>query len=220
MSAINWQALGSSPEYVIDRVRRYNEQPSDDLLYRIGTHVDALDVDTAQCIDRYQNGRLTPYQRYQVLDWIAKAGLVIEGDLALLIFGRNQLEEWLEISRQVYPNFEFYLVFEFHPNSFTGWETGINFSLFWMPKDGAPVPDPGCDFPWKLNWDCGEMFWGDRPNSCTNDFDFTLSCYPSQQSFAKPGWFCEEGDYYTTPSDEEASLMPVVEVLKHFTIPV
>ena len=141
--------------------------------------------------------------------------------MALLIFGRKQIEDWLERSRKAYPDFEFYLVFEFHSKTSTGWESGINFSLFWMPKDGAPVPDPECDFPWKLNWDCGDMFWANHPSRHPkNDFDFTLSCYPNQQSFAKPGWFCEEGDYYTTPSDEEASLMSVAEVLKHFTVSV
>ncbi len=37
-SSINW-------EYLIERVRRYNEAPSDDLLYRIGTHVNILTPD-------------------------------------------------------------------------------------------------------------------------------------------------------------------------------
>lgn len=211
--SINW-------DYITERIRRYNSNPSDDLLYRIGTHVNVLTLEDCSRIDGKQNGALDAEQRYHVLNWILCNGFQIKADLALLIFGRQQLEKWLERSRQVYPNFEFYLVFEFQPKSVTGWESGVNFSLFFLPKDGAPVPDPECDFPWKLNWDCGDMFWGDRPNNCTNDFDFTLSCYPNQQSFAKPGWFCEQGDYYTTPSDEEASLMSVAQVLQHFTVSV
>ncbi len=110
MSAINWQALGSSPEYVIERVRRYNEAPTDDLLYRIGSYANVLSVEDCRAIE--QQG-FTPEQRYNVLNWIAKTGLVIEGDLALLIFGREQLTQWLQISRQAYPNFEFYLCFEY-----------------------------------------------------------------------------------------------------------
>lgn len=222
MSAINWQALGSSPEYVIERVRRYNESPSDDLLYRIGTHVNALDVDTVQRIDRHQNGRLTPHQRYQVLDWIAKTGLVIEGDLALLIFGRKQLEEWLERSRQAYPHFDFYLVFEYQEKFKSGFDDGINFTMHWHPQPGAPMPLPETetDFPWRPFWDSGEMFWGDYSNGITNHFDLNLYFYPDETGFTKPGWICEEGDWYTLLDGRDADLMSVAQVLQHFTIPV
>jgi hypothetical protein len=200
--------------YLTSRVRRYNENPSDDLLYRIGTHVDVLSVEDCESIS--QQG-FSAEQRYRVLNWLTcQDEIEIKGDLALLIFGRQQLTQWLERSRQAYPDFEFYLVFEFQPLHQTGWESGINFTIHWMPIPGAPVPDPECDFPWKPFWDCGEMFWGNLPNGTTNDFDFTLSVYPNQQSFAKPGWFCEEGDYYTTPTDEEADLMSVSQVLEHF----
>jgi hypothetical protein len=207
-------------DYVEQRIRRYNEKPSDDLLYRIGTHVDALTLEDQALIK--QQGHLNPKQRYQVLDWIVSCQntVEIECDLALLIFGRDQLSQWLERSRQAYPDFEFYLAFEYLTRSKSNCEDGICFSLFWMPKDGAPVPDPEYDFPWKWNVDCGEMFWGDRPYGTKNDFDFTLAVYPNQESFAKPGWFCEAGDWYTTPTDNEASLMSVAEVLQHFTVSV
>jgi len=200
-------------DYLIERVRRYNEAPSDDLLYRIGTHINVLTPDDQYYIDHHR-GILHPEQRYLVLNWlVCQDGIEIKGDLALLIFGRDQLTKWLEKSRITYPDFEFYLPFEFHPSHRTGWESGINFSLYWMPKPGAPVPDPECDFPWKLFWDSGEMFWNNLPNGTHNDFDFTLSVYPNQGSFTIPGSLCEQGDYYTTPSDEEKDLMSVAQVL-------
>ncbi len=214
-SSIDWN-------YVEERIRRYNQKPSDDLLCRIGTHVDVLTPEDCDIIQRKQSGKLNPEQRYRVLDWIVgKAGLNVEADLALLIFGRQQLEEWLQISRQAYPDFEFYLVFEAHQGQYTG-HHGIDFSMFWMPQPGAPEPDLECDFSWKLFWEYGEMFFGTCMGEYTgrNQFDFALECYPSQQSFARPGWFCEEGDRYTTPCDEEADLMSVAQVLEHFAVAV
>ncbi len=210
--SINW-------DYVRERVARYNSSPSDDLLYRIGNHVDVLTLEDCSRIasKHQQDGALDPEQRYRVLNWILSNGFQIETDLALLIFGRQQLNQWLEISRLAYPDFEFYLAFEYLTRFQSDCGDGICFSLFWMPKDGAPVPDTEYDFPWKLSWDSGEMFWGDHPGGTKNDFDFTLAVYPNQESFAKPGWFCEAGDWYTTPSDREASLMPIAEVLRHFT---
>jgi hypothetical protein len=213
--SINWN-------YITERVTRYNSNPSDDLLYRIGTHVNVLTLEDCSRIasENQQNGALDPEQRYRVLNWILCNGFQVETDLALLIFGRQQLKQWLEISRQAYPDFEFYLAFEYLTRSKSNCEDGICFSLFWMPKDGAPVPDTELDFPWKLSWDSGDMFWGDRPYGTKNDFDFTLAVYPNEESFAKPGWFCEAGDWYTTPTDDEASLMSVAQVLEHFTVSV
>ncbi len=206
-NSLNW-------DYLLERVRRYNEKPSDDLLYRIGTHVNALTIEDQILIERHQGNSLNPEQRFRVLDWlVCQDGIEIKGDLALLIFGREQLIQWLEISRQVYPDFEFYLVFEFHPLHKSGWESGINFSMHWMPKPGAPEPDIECDFSWKLYWEYGGDFWGNYPNNTTNEFDFSLSVYPNQESFATPNSFCEKGDRYTTPSDEEADLMSVAQVL-------
>jgi hypothetical protein len=205
-------------DYLLERVRRYNEAPSDDLLYRIGTHVDVLTPDDQHYIDHHR-GCLHPEQRYRVFDWLAVQsaagllGLEIEGDLALLIFGHDQLTQWLERSRQAYPDFEFYLVFEHHPDGMKTGHTGIDFAMYWMPQPGAPEPDIECDFSWRLCWNHGEMFWGDYPDGFTNQFDFSVDCYPNQQSFATPGSFCEEGDRYTTPSDEEADLMSVAQVL-------
>lgn len=54
-------------EYLEERVRRYNEQPSDDLLYRIGSHINLLTVDDCRLIEG-QGGCLSPKQRYRVLD--------------------------------------------------------------------------------------------------------------------------------------------------------
>lgn len=205
--------------YIIERVNRYNQNPSDDLLYRIGSHTDILTSEDCDAINYRQSGHLTPQQRFQVLNFLLCQEVHIEGDLALLIFGRKQLEEWLERSRQAYPNFEFYLVFEYQPSSKTGWDSGINYSVHWIPLPGAPVPDPEMDFSWKVFWDSGEMFWGNLPNNTKNDFEFTLSVYPNQAAFGIPGSTCEAGDYYTTPSEEEASLMSVAQVLQHFAVP-
>ncbi|HAA31082.1 MAG TPA: hypothetical protein DCE56_29475 [Cyanobacteria bacterium UBA8553] len=66
-SSINWG-------YVQERVRRYNENPSDDLLYRIGTHADVLEPD--ESID----GQLSLEQRTRILNWIADQGYKINHD--------------------------------------------------------------------------------------------------------------------------------------------
>ena len=205
-------------DYVIERVRRYNNEPSDDLLYRIGTHVNALTLEDQDLSER-QDGNLSPEQRYRVFDWLAVQsaagllGLEIEGDLALLIFGREQLAQWLEISKRAYPDFDFYLVFEAHPEGLLTGHKGIDFTMHWMPKPGAPEPDVECDFPWKSFWEHGQMFWNDYPGETENQFEFNLFVYPDQHSFATPGSFCEAGDRYTTPTDEEADLMSVEAVL-------
>ncbi|MBD1944858.1 hypothetical protein H6F50_21275 [Coleofasciculus sp. FACHB-712] len=203
--SVNWG-------YVVERVRRYNQQPSDDLLYRIGTHVDALTPEDQDLIQRHQQGSLNPEQRFRVLNWIVCWGLEIEHDLALLIFGRNQLQEWLERSQQAYPDFEFFLVFEALLKEQSGLEPGICFTMHWLPKPGAPEPNPECDFPWKAYWEPADMFWQDWfPGG--NQFDFNLNIYPSQESFAVPDSFCEKGDRYTTPTQQEADLMPLAVVL-------
>lgn len=206
-------------EYLTERIRRYNLNPSDDLLYRIGTHVDVLTVDDCRLIEN-KSGRLNPEQRYRVLNWITSCqnDVEIDKDKALLIFGREQLTQWLEISRQAYPDFEFYLCFEYQDSKKTGWESGINYTCFWMPKPGAPMPDTEMDFPWKFYWDSGNMFWSNFPNDTTNDFEFTLSVYPNQQSFTDSNWILEEGDWQCSKSDEEADLMSVAQVLQHFAV--
>ena len=87
---INWG-------YVTDHVRLYNQNPSDDLLYRIGTHVDALTPEDQDLVYE-QNGYLNPEQRYRALNWLVRQnGIEIESDLAVLIFGREQLGQWLQI---------------------------------------------------------------------------------------------------------------------------
>lgn len=212
--------------YITEWVRRFNNLncdtsiSHDDLLYRIGTHVDVLTPSDCELI-RQQYNWLTPEQRYRVLDWVCCQGFEIIGDLALLIFGSSQLEKWLERSRQAYPQFEFYLVFEYQEKFKSGWDNGINFTMHWHPYPGAPMPLPETetDFPWRPFWDSGEMFWGGFPGGATNDFDFTLHCYPNQTGFTKPGWVCEEGDWYTMKDEREANLMSVAQVLQHFAVP-
>jgi hypothetical protein len=203
---INW-------EYVTERVRRYNKNPSDDLLYRIGSHTNVLTLDDTRLIDEGQSGRLNPEQRFRVLDFLSGSGHDIEGDLALLIFGREQLSQWLEISKRAYPDFDFYLVFEHHPDGMKTGHTGIDFAMYWMPQPGAPEPNVECDFPWNCYWEHGEMFWGGYPGETANQFEFNLFVYPNQWSFATPNYFCEAGARYTTPTDEEADLMSVESVL-------
>lgn len=205
---INWG-------YLSERVRRYNQEPSDDLLYRIGTHVDALTLEDQDLIRCQQQGYLNPEQRFRVLNWIVRQGFEVQGDLALLFFGKEQLAGWLQRSQQSYPDFEFFLAFEFLQKEQSGVDAGICFTMHWIPQPGAPEPNVECDFPWKLDWEPGDMFWADwMPGG--NQFDFCLDCYPNQESFATPNSFCEEGDRYTTLTDEEADLMSISEVLGHF----
>ncbi|MBD1942516.1 hypothetical protein H6F50_09130 [Coleofasciculus sp. FACHB-712] len=203
--SINWG-------YVTECIRRYNQQPSDDLLYRIGTHTDSLTPEDQNLIQHHQHGNLSPEQRFRILNWIACQGFEIEGDLALLIFGREQLTEWLERSLEAYPSFEFFLAFEFLQKEQSGVDAGICFTMHWTPLPGAPEPSVECDFPWKLDWEPGDLFWSDWMTG-HNQFDFCLDCYPNQGNFATPGSFCQQGDRYTTLTDEESDLMSVAAVL-------
>jgi hypothetical protein len=212
-------------DYIVKHVNQFNRLPCgvsvhrDDTLYRIGSNADVLTPEDCEAINYHQQGWLTPEQRYRVLNWlVCQDEIEIQGDLALLIFGREQLEEWLERSQQAYPDFEFYLAFEFQPSHESGFDSGINFTMHWVPQVGAPEPDVELDFPWKSYWESGEMFWTNYEGSPTNQLDFNLYVYPNQQSFTRPGWICSEGDRYTTPSDEEADLMSVAQVLEHFLI--
>ena len=212
--------------YITERVQHFNSYEcdtslrNDSLLYRIGTHVDVLTPQDCEIIDRQNNG-ISPEQRYRVLDWLCCNDFLIIGDLALLIFGRQQLEQWLMRSRQAYPHFGFYLCFEYQEQFKSGFEDGINFTMHWHPQPGAPMPlsETETDFPWRPFWDSGEMFWGNFPGGTTNDFDFTLHCYPDETGFTKPGWICEEGDWYTMVDERDADLMSVAQVLQHFTVP-
>lgn len=212
--------------YITERVERFNNYECgtslshDALLYRIGTHVDVLTPQETQIIDANNDG-LSPEQRYRVLDWLCCNGFLITGDLALLIFGCQQLEQWLDRSRQAYPNFGFYLSFEYQEKFKSGFDSGINFTMHWHPQPGAPMPLPETetDFPWRPFWDSGDMFWGSFPGGTTNQFDFNLYCYPDETGFTRPGWICEEGDWYTMVDERDADLMSVAQVLQHFTVP-
>jgi hypothetical protein len=100
-------------DYVIERVRRYNNEPSDDLLYRIGTHVNALTLEDQDLSARHQDGNLSPEQRYRVLDWLAvqsAAGFTRtrnRGRFSSPDFRTGPAcSQWLERSkRQAYPRF-------------------------------------------------------------------------------------------------------------------
>lgn len=199
--------------YINERLRRYNEQPSDDLLYRIGTHVDVI---------ASGDGSLTSKERFEVFNWLECHGYSINHDLALLIFGKQQLSHWLAVSRQAYPHFEFYLAFEYQDKFKSGFDSGVNFTMHWHPQPGAPVPmsEEETDFPWRTYWVDGASFWGEFPGETTNHFEFNLYCYPDEMGFTRPGWICEEGDWYTMQDEQEASLMSVSEVLQHFTVQV
>jgi hypothetical protein len=207
--------------YIVERWKRYIMQPSDDLLYRIGSHADILTLEDCQ-ISESQGGALTPEQRYRVLNWLCCSGFEFQADLALLIFGKDQLTQWLQISRQAYPHFDFYLVFEYQEKFKSGFDDGVNFTMHWHPQPGAPMPLPETetDFPWRPYWVSGEMFWSDFPGGTTNHVDFNLYCYPDETGFTKPGWICEEGDWYTMVDERDANLMSVAQVLKHFTVQV
>lgn len=220
MSELPVWATQNNSDYLQERVRRYNEAPSDDLLYRMGSCMDTFINDDEKLL-RHTGYCLTPEQRYRVLNQLLCNGFKIECDLALLIFGRQQLEEWLQRSQQAYPRFDFHLCFEYQKKFKSGFDDGINFAMYWHPQPGAPVPlsEEETDFPWRPFWDCGDMFWGERPGGFTNDFDFTLYCYPDSSGFTKPGWICEEGDWYTMKDERDVDLMTVAQVLQHFAVP-
>jgi hypothetical protein len=169
--------------YVEERIDRFNQAKTqcdrDDLLYRIGTHADALDLDDIRLI-RENDGVLSSEQRFTVLEWmIYSADAEVEGNLVLLIFGERQLREWYQQAKAAYPDFEMMLGVRTALDT----EDYLELSLHFQPQEGAPQIDPELDFPWKPFWDAGEMFWGNFPQNCSNEFEFILSSYRRQASF-------------------------------------
>ena len=57
--------------YINQLVRRYNENPSDELLYRIGTQTPVLTQEDMALVFASQSGGLNPEQRYRFLNWPA-----------------------------------------------------------------------------------------------------------------------------------------------------
>jgi hypothetical protein len=182
--------------YVEERITRFNqaktERDRDDLLYRIGSHADVLDLEDIRFI-RENDGILHPEQRFEVLQWmIYSANAAVEGNLVLLIFGQQQLQEWHQRAKAAYPNFEMML----GARTAFGTEDYLELSLHFQPQAGASQINPELDFQGKSFWDAGEMFWGNFPQNCANEFEFILHCYPRQASFTVPhsqieGWQLE-----------------------------
>ena len=119
--------------YIAHCVNSYNRQQSDLSLLVIASHVDLFDGAELTTIHYKQALQLTPLQRYTVLNWLCCNDFEIKGDLALLIFGRQQLEEWLERSQAAYPHFRFFLAFEYQTQFKSDMEDGINFAMYWEP---------------------------------------------------------------------------------------
>ncbi|MBW4490781.1 MAG: hypothetical protein KME12_23655 [Trichocoleus desertorum ATA4-8-CV12] len=172
--------------YIEERVNRFNqaktERDRDDLLYRIGTHADVLDLEDVRLV-RENDGVLHPEQRFEVLQWMFySADAELQENLVLLIFGQRQLQEWHQQAKAAYPDFEMML----GVRTALGTEDYLELSLHFQPQAGAPQTDPELDFPWKPFWDAAEMFWGPFPENCSNEFEFILHCYPCQASFTIP----------------------------------
>jgi hypothetical protein len=169
--------------YVEERVKRFNraktERDRDDLLYRIGTHADVLDLDDIR-LTRENNGALTSEQRRAVLEWLLYcADVEIQGNLVLLIFGETQLREWYQQAKAAYPDFELALGVRMAE----GAEDYLERAFCFHPLPGAFKVDPDCDFPWKPRWEMVDYFWGDWGDGCHNEFDLALNVYPDQDCF-------------------------------------
>ncbi|MBD1864539.1 MULTISPECIES: hypothetical protein [Trichocoleus] len=196
--------------YIEERIDRFNQAKTqrdrDDLLYRIGSHADVLDLEDVRII-RDNDGGLHPEQRFEVLQWmIYSANAEVEGNLVLLIFGQQQLQQWYQQAKAAYPDFEMML----GARTALGTEDYLELSLHFQPQAGAPQIDPELDFPWKPFWDAGEMFWGHFPENCSNEFEFILHCYPRQASFTIPN---SEMEDWELESEDGPDLFLIRELL-------
>lgn len=130
------------------------------------------------------------------------------GNLTLKIIGFHQLEKWYQIAKKAYPNFEMVLDFR---KSQESWE--FEYTFYFQPQLGAPDDISGHDFPIRHDdYQPASFFWGDFPGGYNNDFDFTLSVYPNQESFSRPQ--TQMKDYKLEKSSIEAQHTLVRDLIK------
>lgn len=199
---------GIDPDYVLRQIARYNaatnQRDRDDLLYRVGTHVDALLLEDQEFIDRA--GVLKPEHRCQVLNWLGyETNADIRDDLPLLVqvFTPEVLSVMRDRAKQVYPDFE--LVMGLRPS-----REGLEISMHFQPATTAPMIDLSKDFPWKPFWDGADLFWGNLPGGMTDLFEFTLYVYPDQADVTRPGRI----EPWMAQPDEDDDLYPIRELLE------
>lgn len=199
-------------QYIQNQIDRYNNAQTqgqrDDCLYRIGTHANILELDEQSEIDA-AGGVMPAKYRLKILQalYCDLEQEVDESDNLLLhIFGRDQLQQWYEDSKQRYPHFE--LCFGLRPSEDC---TCFEMTCYFQPLQGAPATDPGCDFPWQPFWDCAEMFWFTTDVS-EDGIGLCFACYPDEASFRLPGQRMQDWQLEVPDDDDLTAVSDLLEV--------
>ncbi|NEO07398.1 hypothetical protein [Moorena sp. SIO3I8] len=133
--------------------------------------------------------KMDALQRIEIIDSLANEhDIFLDGDMTLLILDKEELSTLVERSRQAYPNYEMYLLFDYEK---VDGEWLISSALYWKPLIGAPIFLDDSDFPTQAYWDDASNF--------IDDFEMTLRCYPNEESFSSGQHFEHEEEIYFSP---------------------
>lgn len=167
----NWSKIDQLIESLDSVVPNYKIESN--LLCQLGRELKVLSEREIQAAA--PNG-LTPQQRCQVIE----AALVMaraefsKKNLLVLVFGYDQLSEWLKRSRQAYPDFDLAMGVRLSDDT-------LEICTFWHPRRGGPAVSTETDFLWKPTWDLWEHFWGGLNG--VNQVEDMLAHYSSQRKF-------------------------------------
>lgn len=159
-------------------VDRYNsaatERDRDLALTHIARKTDILTADEMQAwIDHKHPAQY----RAKIIGWLVydfEAELRDDVPELIQIFGKAELKRMLDISRERYPSFN--LVMGVH-----GAKDGLELAGYFDPTPQSPWTGE-TDFPVQSYWDDIDLFWGEQPDGSDNSFDFTVACYPHEDT--------------------------------------
>lgn len=114
------------------------------------------------------------------------------------IFGKAELKRMLDVSRERYPSFNLMM-------GVYAAEEGLELAGFFDPTPDSPWAGQ-TDFPVQPYWSEIDLFWGEQPDGSSNSFDFTVSCYPNEDSIGSskkfPDWWFDPDTAPHDPRDE------------------
>lgn len=181
-------------------VERYNIAATESDRDLALTHIAyAANLLTAEEWQRWEFN-ITPAQyRAKIISWLVYGySATLRDDLHELIqiFGKAELKRMLDITKERYPSFS--LVMGVHAT-----EDGLELAGFFDPTPQSPWTGE-TDFPVQSYWDYIDLFWGEQPDGSGNTFDFTVACYPHEDTIGGgdrfPDWWFEQEPH--DPRDE------------------
>jgi hypothetical protein len=156
------------------------------------THIaHAADILTHEEWQRWE-ANITPAQyRAKIIGWLVyQFDATLRDDVPELIqiFGKAEMKRMLDISRERYPSFN--LVMGVYTS-----EDGLELAGYFDPTPQSPWTGE-TDFPVQSYWSEIDLFWGEQPDGSDNSFDFTVACYPHEDTIGSgdrfPDWWFEQ----------------------------